>query len=261
MLIVRKSQSLNSQHEHAGLHGSVTNNSVTDLMMDIFQMSFSSTSLNDFQRTQIILHRYPQPTEQMPSKSYADKRKKSGQITRHCQLKWFHDYTWLAYSASKKGLGCLACILFPTNSKHGIADKLISKPFDNWKDAAKYLEDHGALYYHLQSAAKLQAFIEIVINKSQARLEDVLDKEDKSLIAKNRQVMASIVKGLLFCGRYGLSLRGHRDNDLKQCLAHKGVFAGLLSLMIEQSYISCDFSVTVSVKVVRIQIFQLQLQF
>ena len=92
---------------------------------------------------------------------------------RHCQVKWFHEYTWLAYIASRKGLGCLACILFPTHYKHGIADKLISKPFDNWKSAAKDLEDHGALHYHLQSAAKLHAFIETVISKSQPLMEKI----------------------------------------------------------------------------------------
>lgn len=218
---------------HKQVHCSVTNTSETDMLTDIFKLIIPPTSLNDFQRQQLIIHRCPLPKEQMPSKSYADSRKKSGLIMRHCQVKWFHEYTWLAYSASRKGLGCLACILFPTHSKHGIADKLISKPFDNWKSAAKDFEDHGALHYHLQSAAKLHAFIETVISKSQPRLEDVLDREDKSLITKNRNVMASIVKSLLFCGRYGLSLRGHRDNDLKESLAHKGVFAGLLSLMIE----------------------------
>ena len=222
--------SCQQNHENCSINNTMDSD---DMMNDIFQMVTPPTLLNDYQRQRLILHRFPRETEQMPSKCYADKRKKNGQITRHCQLKWFHDYTWLAYSASRKGLGCLACILFPTHSKHGIANKLISKPFDNWKDATKDLEDHGALHYHSQSAAKLQAFIETVINKSQPRLEDLLDKEEKDIVSKNRKVIASIVKGLLFCGRYGLSLRGHRDNDLKESLAHKGVFAGLLSLMME----------------------------
>lgn len=228
-----QSPTINIEHDDPVDHSNNITSKTDMSNRDIFQLSTPPSSLKDCQRQQLILNRCPLPTDKLPSKSYTDKRKKSGQAMRHCQLKWFNEYTWLAYSSSTKGLGCLACILFPTQFKHGIADNLISKPYDNWKDAAQELAAHSTVYYHLQSEAKLQAFIETYITKSQVRVDTLLDKEDKSLIKRNRQVLSSIVKGLIFCGRYGLSLRGHRDNNLKEHLTDKGVFAGLLSLMIE----------------------------
>lgn len=43
-----------------------------------------------------------------------------------------------------------------------------------------------------------------------------MDKETLQRMEDNRQVLASIVKTVLLCGRRGFALRGHRDDGILQ---------------------------------------------
>ena len=40
-----------------------------------------------------------------------------------------------------------------------------------------------------------------------------IDKDRTALVLKNRQVIASLFEIVLLCGRQGLPLRGHRDDE------------------------------------------------
>jgi len=200
------------------------------LATDIFNIS--NISLTDHDKKYLIDTRCPPPNASMPGKEYKDKRKKGGITKRYCQPKWFAEYRWLAYSSSTAGLGCLACCLFPSEAKYGQSQVFISKPYSNWKDAQPDLQRHAASQYHKWSEAKLKAFI-ATSNQPHRRIDSVLVREEKELVEKNRQVIKVILRGLIFCGRYGLALRGHRDDNLPDDLENKGVFAGVLKLMME----------------------------
>lgn len=67
-----------------------------------------------------------------------------------------------------------------------------------------------------------------------------MNADSTILIEKNRHVLKSILKCIEFCGRRGITLRGHRDNDTQIDLAEKdshhnntGIFKELIRFQID----------------------------
>lgn len=159
-------------------------------------------------------NRIPPLLYPLPSKSYKDKNKKSGTRIRSCQHKWFQTFEFLAYSSKMKGLFCLPCILFPVeNVTGGRAQQLITKPYNNWKDALVDLRNHASCEYHNSSAILLKNFM-ATADKKTPRINEMLDDKIKEQILKNRKVLHSILRCIEYCGRQGVALRGHRDDNI-----------------------------------------------
>ena len=66
--------------------------------------------------------------------------------------------SYICYSIAKDGLYCIGCVLFP-DSSHRRPNKLISEPYQNWKDALEDLKNHASCEYHCNSMAKMWAFL------------------------------------------------------------------------------------------------------
>ena len=145
----------------------------------------------------------------------------------------------MAYSKSKDGLYCLSCILFPCGiPSQQRANLLMSAPYQNWKNARADILKHSTLKYHLQSECSRRAFLEAQ-KGVQLRLDHCLTSEAKSRIAHNRQVLKSVIACLEFCGRQGISLRGHRDYSTSDSL-NQGNFKALIQLRIDAGDVSLE---------------------
>lgn len=81
-----------------------------------------------------------------------------------------------------------------------------------------------------------------------ARQIDLNISEETSVrVETNRQVLFAILKSLIYCGRQGISLRGHRDDDTEKCSSfNHGNFKELLKFradagdnILEQHLASC----------------------
>ena len=59
------------------------------------------------------------------------------------------------------------------------------------------------------------------------RIDASVTDESCKRVQQNRQILSSVLKCLQFCGRQGISLRGHRDDDT-DCSFNKGNFKELL---------------------------------
>ncbi|VDI63109.1 Hypothetical predicted protein, partial [Mytilus galloprovincialis] len=90
--------------------------------------------------------------------------------------------------------------------------KLVSEPYQNWKDAITDLKRHASSETHLNSIIRLSGFQETYM-RPESRIDINTNARSDTLIAKNRQILKSLIKCLEFCGRRGLALRGHRDDD------------------------------------------------
>ena len=191
------------------------------------------------------------------------KRRQSGVIQRRCTIELFNTFDFIPYSESKNALFCLGCVLFPMfclgcvlfpNTSHRRPKKLTSEPYFNWKDAREDLKQHSVWAYHLYSMAHLHTFWKTHTDPK-CRIDVWIKTTGEERIERNRTILASSVKTLIFCGRQGISFRGHRDDEtcrdnssnmgnFKELLDFRA-FAGdellkehLLSFKINASYIS-----------------------
>jgi hypothetical protein len=180
----------------------------------------------------IILSRQPNKAYQFPPKIYKDSKRKGGTYKRFCKLEWLEKFPFLAYSQHKDGLYCLACVLFPCEGQAGRAKLLIETPFRNWKDVLTDITKHRDTDYHSKSEGLLVAFTN-VLNKTQPTIPEKLDPQSQKQIAENRTFLASIIKCILFCGRQGIPLRGHRDDGKEEITEkNQGNFKALLNFRI-----------------------------
>ena len=185
-------------------------------------------NVSDTVKLQFIRNRKTDSNFQFPARDYKDSRTKSGFQKRRCLHDYFVTFTFLIYSMKLDGVFCLACIFFPSSTHQGTRSKLlIEQPFRNWKDAKCDLKNHGATQYHLDSMAKLEAFVSSSDNPGN-QIVNKISKQNVEQYQKNRDYLISIVKCLVYCGRQGIALRGHRDDDTSN--GNKGNFKQLIEL-------------------------------
>ena len=107
----------------------------------------------------------------------------------------------------------LPCILFPIeNTPGGRAKILIILPYNNWKDAVSDLKSHAVCRYHKASFDHMHEFMKIMENE-ELGIDYILDRKLKDRVEKNRAILKYIKRCLEYCGRRGIALRGHRDDE------------------------------------------------
>ncbi|XP_065177014.1 52 kDa repressor of the inhibitor of the protein kinase-like [Sycon ciliatum] len=170
----------------------------------------------------------------MPCQTVKDKSRKDGVRLRYCNRSWFDTFPFTAYSAVKRGIYCVPCVLFPvTQSTSGRARILISTPLVNFKDATQELAAHRSLDYHLSSEAKMDSFLKTMRTPG-SRIDATISQQAAARVKENRAKLFSIVKCLEFCGRNGLALRGHRDDgDALDDSWKQGNFKSLVNFRVE----------------------------
>lgn len=138
----------------------------------------------------------------------------SGKRNLKFQYSWFGRWKWLLYSKRFDGAFCKFCVLFSANYGgvgHQPLGKLAKTAFSNWKDAIENFNKHQETEYHKKAVLHAQNRKAI----SEHRMEPVvlaLDSALKKQIIENRSRLTPIIETILFCGRQGLALRGHRDS-------------------------------------------------
>lgn len=151
-------------------------------------------------------------------------------MKRYCCREWFDKFDFICYSESVDGLFCLACLFFP-DTAHRRPKILVKDPYRNWKDAVADLKSHTGNEYHINSMSKLNAFKATFSNPSR-RIDVTMEDSNTERINKNREILKAILKCIEFCGRQGISLRGHRDDDTSTSL-NKGNFKALIDFRAE----------------------------
>jgi len=149
-------------------------------------------------------------------------------MKRYCCREWFEKFDFICYSESLDGLFCLACLFFP-DTGHRRPNNLIKDPYRNWKDAVSDLKSHTATEYHMNSMAKLNAFKSTYMQPTN-RIDVNIESANLERVRKNRDILQSIIQCIEFCGRQGISLRGHRDDGIEDddSNVNKGNFKALL---------------------------------
>ena len=127
-----------------------------------------------------------------------------------------HLYPGLVYSKSQNGGYCKYCVLFgkhePSVKELGV---FVTKPFTNFKKATEQLGGHfhgagvskGSKTHHnaMQDATTF-------MTKKGSRIDHHLSSLHSKQVEENRLKIRSIAETVIFCGRQGIALRGHRDD-------------------------------------------------
>ena len=182
-------------------------------------------------------HFVPKPSYKFPSIPF-------GKQNRSFQHSWLTHYNGLVYSELDEGAYCKYCVLFgqagQTVSDFG--GTLITLSLTNLKKASEKLRDHfegntstTAKKYHLAAVEKAELF-KATMEQRIVPVDQQLSYARAETIRKNREKIKSIAQTIIFCGRQGIALRGHRD-DWKHLAetphANPGNFIALLRFRAE----------------------------
>ena len=130
------------------------------------------------------------------------------------QHHWFSRWNWLAFSRVCNGAFCKYCVLFSSFGAgvgHQPLGKLVVTPYTNWKDAVEDFNRHQQSTYHQTCVLKADNLLAVADDKQEAVALQVCTGL-KAQIVENRRRIKPIVDTVIFCGRQGISLRGHRDS-------------------------------------------------
>ena len=143
-----------------------------------------------------------------------------GKQQRSFQRTWLTKYSGLVYSENKGGGYCKYCVLFgqAPYSVPNFKATLVTLPLTNLKKATEKLREHfygtcgnTARKYHLQAVEKAESFKSVMENKLLS-IDQQLSSIHAEIVSQNRKKMKCMAETVIFCGRQGIALRGHRDD-------------------------------------------------
>jgi len=129
---------------------------------------------------------------------------------RQFSVDWLEKYDWLRYSVSENSVYYAPCILFGASFPK--EKTFINTPVSKWSTLGKYIKRHtepGSS--HHSCCASASSFMNIIEGK-QASITAQLSRNKVETVAKNRQVLRSVIEVIILCGRQNIPLKGHDDN-------------------------------------------------
>ncbi len=168
-----------------------------------------------------IINNQPDATYNYPIKCLYGKN-------RRFKVEWVKNHQWLHYSMSEDGVYCKACALFaPSNVRQQSLGVFVTKPFQLWTKQSSVFLSHEEHQYHQDSLTRMVAFRDSCSAPTQ-NIACMLSKEHEDQVARNSLVMKSLFECVCFCGKQGLSFRGHRDDYTAAEGDNKGNFIELV---------------------------------
>jgi len=151
-----------------------------------------------------------------PDGDFIFPQSKEGRRKRRFSPGWLKSFSWLVYSKYLDGAFCLPCAFFAKECGRNSnkLDKLVKSPLTFWTTAFQRLTSHsnGKCQTHNFSVVAMNNFIRSM-RQEVVPIDQQLNTLRQQQIAKNREIISSILKTIIFCGRNNIPLRGRRDDD------------------------------------------------
>ena len=125
--------------------------------------------------------------------------------SRSFQHAWLKEYPWLVYSPACDGGFCLSCILFSRNILS--LGQLVNSPMVNFTRAKQTLREHSTQRFHQLSVEDTAVFTG-QMERGYVSIGQQVQSHSARAIEKNRKVLLSMLKAIIFCGRQNIALRG-----------------------------------------------------
>ena len=111
---------------------------------------------------------------------------------------------------------CRACVFF-TQHKGSFggqaAGQFVSVPFTNWVVQSQKMNAHARRDYHLTAMIRMKEFLTRYRNPTKS-IDVGFEREIQQRIENNQKVLESLFRIVLLCGKQGIPLRGHRDDNV-----------------------------------------------
>ena len=130
--------------------------------------------------------------------------------SRSFQYAWIREYNWLSYSEVSDEGYYVACILFNRRSHN--YGQLVNSPMVSFPRAKQTLREHNCQVNHSPAVEGMTILLD-QMESGRLSVEQRLQSHAANTIKKNRQIIMSIVKCILFCGRRNISFLGHRSES------------------------------------------------
>ena len=128
-------------------------------------------------------------------------------------VEWLRQHPWLHYSRHVDGAFCRACAFFgPEKAGCQLPGQFVSKPFNTWAKRTQAMNAHSGSEYHANSLTRMSEFVKRYENPSQT-IATQLNTQLQKTIENNKRVIESLLR-VVMCGKQGLALRGHRDDNI-----------------------------------------------
>ena len=189
----------------------------------------SQRRLSDNEKYYLLKHHY------IPNKEYNFPVHKFGDHNRRFQINWLEEFNGLTYSPTDDGGYCKFCVLFACSEQElGV---LVKRPLINLKKAKEKLTEHFGLQgreSHQIAVERALSFCAVQENRA-VGIDQQVNLRRAKLMAENKLKLGSIAATVIFCGRQGLALRGHRDDGPVQLndSSNKGNFQALLKFRVD----------------------------
>ena len=103
-------------------------------------------------------------------------------------------------------------------------EAFVSNGFQNWKSALEKFRAHQCCVAYKTSVLAWETGKQTHRNPER-NVMSLINQQQKKIVDENRQYLKNIVETLVFLGRQGISLRGHRENEES---SNRGNFLELL---------------------------------
>ncbi|CAH1731655.1 unnamed protein product [Aphis gossypii] len=132
---------------------------------------------------------------------------------RSFNASWYLKRPWIEYSIRLDKIFCFYCRHFALNINHiSKQDVYISLGYCDWKNICNTTIKHECSNIHKMSLEKYHAYIK---SKSDGAVSSQCNNYAKKQIIKNREVLTSIIRIVLYCARQDIGFRGHRSEKLQ----------------------------------------------
>ena len=160
----------------------------------------------------------------VPGDSYAFPKVFMNGYKRSFRCARLKTYPWLVYSKSQDGGYCLPCVLFATAVTQTVRSRsvlskqvssrgvLVKTPFKKWTKVSDVCRTHQLCRYRENAQVAFDAFRRNMLYQEEG-ISSRINTESIAVVKKNREILESIAKTIYFCGKQGISLRGHRDDS------------------------------------------------
>ncbi|CAI6371276.1 unnamed protein product [Macrosiphum euphorbiae] len=168
------------------------------------------------------------------------------------QSSWYNKYPWLEYSIKMNAVFCYYCRHFPSHSQIE-KDVLITGGYCDWKNISNMTKKHDKTTSHKNAIAKYGAWLS---TKKTGSVSTQINKQVKEQVIKNRAILKSVIRCVLYCARQDIGLREHRrerkeefnseNYDASLCSRHdvnEGNFLEIIKLLsIENEHFKTNFN-------------------
>ena len=146
-----------------------------------------------------------------PTFAFKFPSKKEYGKTRSFQRPWLKEYPWLAYYRIFDGSFCVNCVLFAKGRLY--LGQLVTTPMTCFTRAKQTLQEHNVQATHRVAMEDSAAYIG-QMEDGHSSVEQQLQTQAFDVIQRNRAILRSILKAVIFCGRQNIALTGHCESKL-----------------------------------------------